>query len=161
VDGEVFKCELRVGWGQVDFNQHMGNTAYLDLAVDARFRYFESRGLPVSELMRLQIGPVVLRDELEYFSELLLMDPVTVTLELDGLSADGAQMRLRNEFFRSDGKRAARVTSQGLWMNLQTRRPIVPPDIVVAALRALTHTSEYRELPAREARPSAGQKRSG
>lgn len=146
---EAFRCELRVGWGHVDFNQHMGNTAYLDLAVDARFLYFESRGIPVSELERLRIGPVVLRDEIEYFSELRLLDLVTVTLELDGLSADGAQMRLRNEFFRADGKRAARVTSQGLWMNLQTRRPVVPPDIVIAALRSLTRTSDYRELPPR------------
>ncbi|HJS21122.1 MAG TPA: thioesterase family protein [Steroidobacteraceae bacterium] len=156
MDGELFKCELRVGWGQVDFNQHMGNTAYLDLAVDARFLYFASRGLPVSELMRLQIGPVVVRDELEYFSELRLMDPVTVTLELEGLSTDGAQMRLRNEFFRSDGKRAARVTSQGLWMNLQTRRPVVPPDVVIAALRGLARTADYRELPAREGRARPG-----
>lgn len=154
--GEVFRCELRVGWGHVDFNQHMGNAAYLDLGVDSRFLYFESRGVPVSELMRLQVGPVVLRDEIEYFKELRLMDLVTVTLELDGLSADGAQMRLRNEFFRADGKRAARLTSQGLWMNLQTRRPVVPPDIVIAALRALAHTADYRELPPREGRPRPG-----
>ncbi len=152
---EAFRCELRVGWGQVDFNQHMGNTAYLELAVDTRFLYFASRGVPASEFVRLRIGPVVVRDELEYFSELRLLDPVTVTLELDGLSADGAQMRLRNEFFRSDGRRAARVTSQGLWMDLAARRPIVPPDSIIAALRALARTSDYRELPPREGRTTA------
>jgi acyl-CoA thioester hydrolase len=145
-----------VGWGQVDFNQHMGNAGYLILAVDARFLYFQSRGLPVTEFMRLQVGPVVVSDELEYFSELRLLEPVTVTLELDGLSADGAQMRLRNEFFRADGKRAARVTSQGLWMNLQTRRPTIPPDSVIAALRGLAHTADYRELPPRTGRPRTG-----
>ncbi len=31
-----FQCELRVGWAHVDFNQHMGNSAYLDLATDSR-----------------------------------------------------------------------------------------------------------------------------
>lgn len=144
-----FECELRVGWGHVDFNQHMGNTAYLDLAVDARLMFFEARGIPVSELMRRQIGPVVLRDELEYFSELRLMEPVTVTLELGGLSADGGQMRLRNEFFRGDGKRAARLTSHGLWMDLQARRPIIPPDAVIGALRSLARTADYQELPPR------------
>jgi acyl-CoA thioester hydrolase len=156
VDGQIFRCELRVGWAQVDFNQHMGNASYLNLAVDARFLYFESRGLPASEFTRLQVGPVVLSDELEYFSELRLLEPVTVTLELDGLSTDGAQMRLRNEFFRANGKRAARVTSQGLWMNLQTRRPTVPPESVIAALRGLTRTADYRELPPREGRPRSG-----
>jgi acyl-CoA thioester hydrolase len=65
-------------------------------------------------------------------------------------------MRLRNEFFRADGKRAARVTSQGLWMNLQTRRPVVPPETVIAALRGLAHTGDYRELPPRERRPRPG-----
>lgn len=154
--GEVFRCELRVGWSQVDFNQHLGNAGYLNLAVDARFLYFESCGLPASEFVRLQVGPVVLSDELEYFSELRLLEPVTVTLELAGLSADGGQMRLRNEFFRANGKRAARVTSQGLWMNLQTRRPTIPPDSVIAALRGLTRTADFRELPPREGRPRSG-----
>jgi acyl-CoA thioester hydrolase len=152
VSEQAFRRELRVGWSHVDFNQHMGNTGYLNLAVDVRFMYFESRGMPVSEFERLRIGPVVVRDELDYFSELHLMDVITITLELEGLSADGAQMRLRNEFFRSDGKRAARVTSQGLWMNLDTRRPVIPPDAVSTALRALTRTSDYRELPPRGGR---------
>jgi hypothetical protein len=37
-------------------------------------------------------------------------------------------------------------------MNLQTRRPTVPPDIVIAALRGLARTSDYRELAPREKR---------
>jgi acyl-CoA thioester hydrolase len=91
----------------------------------------------------------VLRDELDYSAELRLLDLVTVTLELEGLSADGGQMKLRNEFFRADGKRAARLVSFGLWMNLETRRPSLPPEPMIAALRALTRTPEYRELPPR------------
>jgi len=144
-----FQCQFRVGWAHVDFNQHMSNTAYLDLAVDTRFMYFESRGVSLSELIERQIGPVVLRDELDYSAELRLLDPVTVTLELEGLSADGGQMKLRNEFFRADGRRAARLVSSGLWMNLETRRPVIPPEPLIAALRALTRTTDYRELPAR------------
>lgn len=145
-----FQCQLRVGWAQVDFNQHMSNTAYLDLAVDSRLMYFESKGVPLSELVERRIGPVVLRDELEYSSELRLLDLVTVTLELEGLSADGGQMQLRNEFFRADGKRAARLSSHGLWMNLETRRPVIPPQPLLAALRSLTRTADYRELPPRK-----------
>lgn len=144
-----FQCQLRVGWAQVDFNQHMGNSAYLDLATDSRMMYFESRGVSLSELVRLHVGPVVLRDELEYSSELRLLDLVTVTLELEGLSADGGQMKLRNEFFRADGKRAARLTSHGLWMNLESRRPVIPPEPLIAALRNLTRTAAYTELPPR------------
>jgi len=147
---KAFQCQLRVGWAHVDFNQHMGNSAYLDLATDSRLMFFESHGVPLSELLRRQIGPVVLRDELEYASELRLMDLVTVTLELEGLSADGGQMQLRNEFFRADGKRAARLTSHGLWMNLETRGPIIPPEPLIAALRSLTRTADYRELPPRK-----------
>lgn len=144
-----YQCQFRVGWAEIDFNQHMSNTAYLDLAVDTRFMYFESRGVSMSELTQRRIGPVVLRDELDYSAELKLLDLVTVTLELEGLSADGGQMKLRNEFFRDDGKRAARLVSYGLWMNLETRRPIVPPEPMISALRALTRTAEYRELPPR------------
>jgi len=149
MDEAPFQCQFRVGWAHVDFNQHMSNTAYLDLAVDTRFMYFESRGVPFSDLMKRQIGPVVLRDELDYSAELKLLDRVTVTLELEGLSADGGQMKLRNEFFRADGKRSARLVSYGLWMNLATRRPTIPPEPMIAALRSLTRTAEYQELPPR------------
>jgi acyl-CoA thioester hydrolase len=41
---EPFTSRFRASWGQMDFNAHMANTAYLDLAADTRLLYFEEGG---------------------------------------------------------------------------------------------------------------------
>ena len=37
---EALRRSFRAGWGQMDFNAHMANTAYLDLAADTRLVCF-------------------------------------------------------------------------------------------------------------------------
>ncbi|HEV8583226.1 MAG TPA: thioesterase family protein [Thermoanaerobaculia bacterium] len=145
---EPFSKTFHARWGDMDFNAHMGNTAYLDACVDVRLMFFQEHGFPVRELERLRIGPVVLRDELDYFRELRLLDPVKITLRLAGLSADASRFRLRNEFFREDGALAARVSTLGGWLDLTKRKLTVPPEELAAALRLLQRTEDFQELPA-------------
>jgi acyl-CoA thioester hydrolase len=75
----VYAKEFLAGWGTMDFNGHMANTAYLDLAADVRVAFFAEHGFPPSEFRRLAIGPVIRKDEIEYFREVGLHDGVTVT----------------------------------------------------------------------------------
>jgi acyl-CoA thioester hydrolase len=63
-----------------------------------------------------------------------------------GLSADGARIRCRNEFFRGDGKLAVRVTSEGGWLALDQRRLVPPPEPLFAILRALARSADFEEL---------------
>jgi acyl-CoA thioester hydrolase len=37
---QIFEKTFHVGWGNVDFNGHLGNTSFLDLAVDVRMFFF-------------------------------------------------------------------------------------------------------------------------
>ena len=92
----MFEISFYAGWGDMDFNAHMRNTAYLDRAADARLRFFAERGFPASEFARLRIGPVIFSDELDYFKEVGLLEPVRVTLAVDELSDDASRFRLRN-----------------------------------------------------------------
>lgn len=55
---EVFAKTLYVGWGGLDSNAHMKNTAYLDKAVDVRMMYFQEQGFSAREFARLRLGPV-------------------------------------------------------------------------------------------------------
>jgi acyl-CoA thioester hydrolase len=129
----MFERMLYARWGDMDFNGHMRNTAFLDAAADVRMMFFASNGFPMSEFEKRRIGPVILRDELDYFRELRLLQPVRVTLETSGLSENGMRFRLVNQFFREDGVRAVSVTSTGGWLDLERRKLTAPP----AELRAL------------------------
>ena len=89
-DGRYAK-EFLAGWGTMDFNGHMANTAYLNLAADVRMAFFAEHGFPPSEFRKLALGPVVRKEELEYFREVGLYDTVTVTYAVLAMSADGAR----------------------------------------------------------------------
>ncbi|HKZ73564.1 MAG TPA: acyl-CoA thioesterase [Steroidobacteraceae bacterium] len=54
--------QFTVLWGDLDANQHMRNTAYLDYAAQSRFVFLASQGFGPGEFRRHRMGPVVLRD---------------------------------------------------------------------------------------------------
>ena len=137
---------MTAGWGDMDFNGHMRNTAYLDRSADMRMMFFAANGFTMDELKRLKLGPVVQKDEIEYQREVGLLGEIRGTMGIDGLAADGSRWRIRNEFYRADGKLAARVTSVGGWLDLAARRLVVPPPPLLAALRQLPRTETFEEL---------------
>ena len=130
----------------MDFNAHMSNRAYLDICPDVRLTFFAEHGFPTREFERLRLGPVVRRDTLEYFRELHLLESFTVNLSIAGLSADGSRFRLRNEFLRQDGVLTARVTSEGGWLNLDTRKLCPAPPELLRVLASMDRSADYEEL---------------
>jgi acyl-CoA thioester hydrolase len=149
--------EFIAGWGTMDFNGHMGNTAYLDLAADVRMAFFEEHGFPPGEFRRLAIGPVVQKDELEYFREIGLHDKVTVTFAALAMSPDGARFVIENEFFLRSGELAGRVRSTGGWLDLRHRKLVAPPAALVAAFSQVPRAPGFVELPTRPPKTRAAE----
>ena len=148
MSSKAFAISTMAGWADMDANAHMANFAYLTKCVDARMSFFKQHGFPVTEFAKRQIGPVVRRDELEYFREIALLEPITVTLELAGMAPDGSRFRLRNEILTGgDGKLAARITSEGGWLDLVKRKLIAPPADLFEALSAMPQAVEFERLP--------------
>lgn len=142
----MYEKVLHAGWAEMDFNGHMRNTAYLDKSGDVRMMFFADHGFPSSEFSRLQLGPVIMKDEVEYFRELKLLDTMRITLQQAGASADGSRFMIRNEFFRADGKRSATVNSLGGWLDLRARKLIAPPPELLKAMQSLGKTDDFQEL---------------
>lgn len=142
-----FARTFHVGWNDVDMNGHMANSAYLTKAVDVRMMFFQESGFPITEFQRLRLGPVIARDDMEYFREFRLLDPITVTLIAAGMSEDGSRFQLRNEFYRADHVLAARLTSTGGWLDLNTRRLIQPPESLMEVMNKLVRVPDFATLP--------------
>jgi acyl-CoA thioester hydrolase len=143
---EVYTKSFRAGWGAMDFNAHMANRAYLDMAADTRMLYFEETGFPMSEFQRMLIGPVILKDEVEYLREFKLLEAIDVTLMLAGMSDDGSRFILRNDFIKSERIRAATITSTGGWLNLRERRLTTPPERLLHVINDLAKTDNFLRL---------------
>ncbi len=147
---EVFSVSFKARWGDMDFNGHMANIAYLNTSGDVRMLYFEKMGFSMRNFEQMRIGPVIMKDEIEYYREIRLLDEFRVYYQLAGFSEDGARFRVSNTFFRSDGKKAATVTSTGGWLDLAHRTLIAPPRELCAAMQGLEKTDDYAMLPALE-----------
>jgi len=143
----MYSKTLFAGWGDMDFNAHMKNTAFLDKSADVRMMFFAENGFPVQEFLRLKLGPVVMKDEVEYQKEVGLLQEIKVTLALAGLSHDGSRFLMRNEIFHAGGKLCAKVTSAGGWLDLAVRKLVAPPEGLLAVLRLLPQTSDFMPLP--------------
>jgi acyl-CoA thioester hydrolase len=140
------------GWGDMDFNSHMANTAYLDHAADVRMMYFAENGFSAAEMMRLKVGPVIMKDEIEYLREVHLLQEIRVGLSIAGLAPDGSRFIIRNEFTHTSGQRSAVVTSTGGWLDLNVRKLTAPPEPLRLALEALPRIATFAELRSSVAR---------
>lgn len=45
----MYEKTLYAGWGDMDFNSHMKNTAYLDKCADVRQMFLAENGFPIEE----------------------------------------------------------------------------------------------------------------
>lgn len=130
----------------MDFNGHLANTAYLDLAADVRLSFFAEHGFSPTEFRRLGFGPVMKKDEVEYFREVGLHETVTVTYAMLAMSADGARFVLENEIW-TRAERAATVRSTGGWLDLRARKLVAPPAELLAVLRLVPRAPDFVDLP--------------
>ncbi len=143
----MFSKPLFAGWGDMDFNSHMRNTAFLDKAADVRMLFFAENGFAMQEFSRLGIGPVIFKDEIEYLREVRLLEKFEVTLAAAGGAEDGSRFLLRQEFRLDGGRVAARVQSLGGWMDLARRKLTLPPDSLLESMRRLERTEDFVVLP--------------
>ena len=141
-----FAREFLAGWGTMDINGHMANTAYLDVAADVRMAFFAAHGFSPAEFRRIGLGPVMRRDEVEYFREIHLHETVTVTYAVRAMSPDGARFVVENEIWNAAGERAAVIRSTGGWLDLKARRLAPPTPELFAAFAQSPRTEDFVEL---------------
>ena len=142
----IFEKQFTVGWRDVDPNGHVANMVYLEYAVDTRIAFFASQGFPPMNFVRHGFGPVIKSDFVEYFREAVMLDGLRVTMENGGHSEDGSRFRVINNFYKTSGELAARVTSIGGWLNLKERKLIEPPEDLKKAWLALERTDDFENL---------------
>jgi acyl-CoA thioester hydrolase len=142
-----FSIRLVARWSDMDFNQHMRNAAYLGAGEDCRMRFLADRGFGMEEFQRRRLGPVVLEDRLVYKKELKLLEAFRVELGLAAITRDGRRMKVRNTFYRdADAALCAVVDSVVMWLDLDARRPVTPPDELKALWFGLARTPDFEWL---------------
>ena len=81
------------------------------------------------------------------------MEEFRVDFESAGISQDGVRFRVRNTFRNALDEVVATVTSDGVWFDLERRRPRAPPSDLDSLMRDLKRSADYSEVPSRKKTP--------
>jgi len=142
-----FKVSFATRWADFDPNNHMRHSAYNDYAAESRVRLFNANGLSLTAFNKLNIGPILFREETIFLKEIALSDDIVVEVLLKGVSEKGERFKLHHKIFRVDGELAAEINIYAAWMDLSKRKLTTPPDIVVEVLDKVAKTDDFEIIP--------------
>ena len=137
------EIQIRSRWGEIDSNGHMRNVAFLDISANSRMEFFIANGYTLMEFFGAGLGPVVLKDEIEYKREVRLGEDLTVTNEIAGMSEDNTRFIFRNQFIKANGKLACKISSLVAFFDIATRKTIAPPENLMRAILSLPRSEDF------------------
>lgn len=148
----MYKKQFEIRWSDTDANRHLANTAYINFMSHTRMAFLMKNGFGQEELEHFNLGPVVFYEHIYYFREVFAGKPVTVTLQLKGLSEDGKYFEFLHDFYDHRGKNIASCEMMGGWMDLKDRKLTGLPPKLFEKLNDLHHTSDFRVLTREDTR---------
>ncbi|RXP45186.1 thioesterase [Lutibacter sp. HS1-25] len=146
----IFEVEFKTKWSDFDPNRHMRHTAYNDYASEVRVRYFQEHGLSITEFSKLNIGPILFKEETSFFKEIHIGENITVKMELEGASKGIERWRFNHQIFNENGILSAEIKVYGAWIDLEKRKLTAPPQSFVSIFESLPKTNNFVEIPLKE-----------
>jgi len=141
-----FKVKFNTKWSDFDPNRHMRHTAYNDYAAELRVRFFQEHGLSMNEFAKLNIGPILFKEETSFYKEIHIGENIEVHMELEGVSKGIERWRFTHQIFNKDGVLAAEIKVYGAWIDLIKRKLTAPPAEFVKIFEDLPKTSNFKEI---------------
>ncbi len=134
----------------MDPNNHMRHSVYNDYAAQTRVAMFSDFDLSIAEIGRGGFGPVLFREETKFLREINLLEIITVTCALASMREDGSRWSFVHEIFKegADDVKAAKITVDGAWLNLGSRKLGVIPELA-DVMKRFPKTPDFEWLPER------------
>lgn len=133
----VYEKKFEVRWSDCDANGHLRHSAYGDYATHVRFAYLVERGYSPERFREQGIAPTLMREEVRFLREVHHAESVRVDFHVEGLSEDGSRWKVFHYMLKESGKRAAIISVDGSFMDIETRKLRPPPDDLFEVMRAL------------------------
>lgn len=148
----MYTKQFEVRWSDVDANRHLRNSAYIDYMSHTRMSFLLENGLDQRQLVKYNLGPVAFYENVYYFKEVFPGRPVSVSLQLKGLSVDGMYFQFLHNFYDSEGKNVARCEMMGAWIDLDSRKLTGLPEELYKKFDAFEKTEDFKVLTKEDTR---------
>lgn len=142
----MYKKQFEIRWSDVDANGHLANSAYTNFMSHTRLAFFGDQGFSMPEIMKHNIGPVVFYEHMYYFKESFIGTPITVTIEVSGLSKDGMLFMFEHNFYNHKNEHLAHCEMQGAWIDLKLRKLTHLPEALLVLANKFPKTDEFKVL---------------
>jgi acyl-CoA thioester hydrolase len=114
--------ELQIRWADIDANRHLRHSVYYDYGASMRMKALSDRGLTLRKFEEFNIGPILFREEAIFRREILLEDPLRITIELVKATPDYGRWSLRHHFIKGEDTVAAILNIDGAFIDLEKRK---------------------------------------
>ncbi len=142
----MYKKQFEIRWSDVDANSHLANSAYTNFMSHTRMAFFAEYGFSMSEIKNHSLGPVVFYEHMYYFKESFLGAPITVTIEVSGLSDDGMLFMFEHNFYNHKGENLAYCEMQGAWIDLKARKLTGLPEFLLELAHKFPKSESFKTL---------------
>ncbi|HSM83574.1 MAG TPA: thioesterase family protein [Nodosilinea sp.] len=113
--------DLEVYTYQIDFAGHVNNSVYIQWMEIGRLKLLEAIGMPIHEVLKQGLAPILVETNIIYKLPLYLGDRVQAQMWLSELRHASAVMQFR--FYNGDRVLAAEGVQKGLFVDVKTMRP--------------------------------------
>ncbi|NQV78480.1 MAG: thioesterase family protein [Lutibacter sp.] len=141
-----FEITFHTKWSDFDPNRHMRHTAYNDYAAEVRVRFFQEHGLTIKEFEKLNIGPILFKEETTFLKEIHIGENITVKMELEGVSKGIERWRLKHQILNESGILVAEIKVYGSWIDLTKRKLTAPPKKFETIFETLPKSPNFIEI---------------
>jgi acyl-CoA thioester hydrolase len=148
----MYSKEFEIRWSDVDANRHLRNSAYFDFLSHTRMSFFMDRGFGHEQLAKLNLGPVALHEHMYYFKEVFPGKPISVTLQLKGISENGMFFEFLHNFYDDKGRNVGRCEMLGAWIDLEKRKLTSLPIELFKNIEGLEKTEDFKILTKEDTR---------
>lgn len=132
-----FSQEVQVRWSDLDPNVHLRHSVYYDWGAFCRISFLSEQKLTAEVMQRLQVGPILFREECVFRKEIRLGDKVTIDLQLLKARKDYSRWTIRHTIVRNGDTVAAVLTVDGAWLDIAKRKLATPPREVIDVFAAM------------------------
>lgn len=142
----MYKKEFEIRWSDIDANGHLANSAYTNYMSHTRMAFFIEYGFSMKKLAEFGVGPVVFYEHTYYYKESFIGKPITVSIELSGLSEDGMFFKFEHNLYNYKGEHLASSDMLGSWIDLKTRKLTILPIDLLALSDKFPRTEDFKIL---------------
>jgi acyl-CoA thioester hydrolase len=143
---ENFIQEVQVRWSDLDPNVHLRHSVYYDWGAFCRIAFLNEHQLSTELMQRLQIGPILFREECVFKREIRLGDKVTISLQVLKAKKDFSRWTIQHTVVKNADTAAAIITVEGAWLDTAKRKLTIPPAEVFGVFSQMPLDANFQWL---------------